>query len=162
MPHQPGPPPGTRFFARLDRFHCECPACGALLVAHKDGRIDRSHSAFKRSRATAYNPITSVLWCYRCRRSFGCGLILWSFRSGGSGRKIPADHRPTRRQLHDLQRGAYGIWALEIKRSGEELNVAIDQECSCPQPDGWDPICPVHSWERHKAEQEEAFKEEKE
>ena len=154
MPHQPSPPPGTRFFARLDQFHCECPACGAMILARKDGRIAQSHSAFKRRRGTLYNPITSVVYCPGCRRAFGCGLILWPLNAHSGARKIPADHKPTRRQLSNLQQSAYGIWGLEIKKSGAELNIAVDQECTCPEPDGWDPICPVHSWARAKAEQE--------
>lgn len=155
MPHQLSPPPGTRFFARLDKFHCECPACGTLIIAHKDGGLNRDRRAFTRRRLTQYNPITSTLYCHHCRRAFGVGLILWPLSRGGGAKRIPEDHRPTRRQIHDLAQSAYGLWAREVKRAGESLNVAIDQECICPQPDGWAPSCPVHPpWQPEPEEEE--------
>lgn len=147
MPHVPTAPPGTRFFARVDRFHCECPSCGALIIAHKDGTIGREHSALKRRRATQYNPITSQLTCPECRRTYGVGLLLWPLQKGIRKTNLPADHQPTRRQLRQLAQYAYGIWALDVKRQGDSLNLAIDQECTCPQLEGgWRPNCPVHGW----------------
>lgn len=38
MPHEPTAPPGIPIFARVDRFHCECPTCGALIVGDVDPR----------------------------------------------------------------------------------------------------------------------------
>jgi len=149
MPHSPTAPAGTRFFARIDKFHCECPACGALIIAHKDGAIGMQHSSFKRRRATQYNPMTSVLYCPKCRTAFGIGLLAWPIRSGSGKHRIPADHQPTRRELRQLAQYAYGIWADEIKKQGDSLNIAIDQECTCPQGEGgWAPACPVHGWDQ--------------
>lgn len=143
MPHVPKSPDGTRFFARVDRFHCECPACGTMIVAHKDGRLGVEHSAYKRRRATQYNPIAAQLTCPGCRRVFGVGLILWPLQRGGRRATVPADHQPTRRELRALAGQAYGIWATEVKRQGAALNLAIDAECKCP-PGGWRGDCPVH------------------
>lgn len=157
MPHRPSAPPGIRFFARLDRFHCECPACGQLIVAHKDARAPEPTrksrtAAFKRSRYTQYNPITSILTCPACRLSFGVGLLLWPLARGRRRARIPADHQPTRRQLRQLAQYSYGIWGEEVKQQGDELNIAIDQECTCPQLEGgWRESCPVHGWEAFKA-----------
>lgn len=145
MPHVPSAPPGTRFFGRIDRFHCECPACGQIIVAAKDPGEVGPKLARLRRKQTAYNPITSVLYCPSCRMAFGVGLLLWPLRRGASPARIPADHRPTRRQLRELASKSYGIWTEEIKRQGDELNLAIDQECSCPE-EGWHAGCPVHGW----------------
>jgi hypothetical protein len=154
MPHQPTAPPGTRFFARVDRFHCECPSCGALIVAAKDPRLEATSPRLKRRRGTTYNPISSVLHCWSCRTTFGVGLLLWPLGRGGRKHRIPADHQPTRRQLRELAQYSCGIWAAEIKRQGDSLNVAIDQECTCTPP-GWSPGCPVHGWEAFMDSQNE-------
>lgn len=146
MPHAPSAPPGTRFFARVDRFHCECPACGQLIVAHKDKNVQHLTAGRKR-RGTMYNPISSTLYCPRCRAAYGVGLLLWPLRRGGGKRTVPADHQPTRRQLRELSQYSYGIWTTEIKAQGDELNIAIDQECSCPVL-GWRESCPVHGWKQ--------------
>lgn len=156
MPHVPEAPAGSRFFARIDRFHCECPACGALIVAHKDPSVRTSSPAMTKRRRTLYNPIMSIVTCPSCRRAFGVGLMLWSLGRGGPGRRVPADHQPTRRQLRELASYSYGVWAAEIKRQGDELNIAIDQECCCPRSEGgWAPRCPVHGWEQVKRQQAE-------
>jgi hypothetical protein len=147
MPHTPTAPPGTRFFGRIDRFHCECPSCGTIIVAHKDTTISSQHRAFKQRRATQYNPITSVVYCPGCRRSFGVGLVLWPYRRGPH-QAIPADHQPTRREMRQLAQYSYGLWGLEIKKQGDELNIAIDEECCCPRTEGgYAMACPVHGWE---------------
>jgi rubredoxin len=143
MPHVPSSPPGTRFFARIDRFHCECPACGQLIVAHKDYAKRITDSAFKRRRATVYNPIASQLTCPGCHRIFGVGLVLWPLRRGGRRKDIPADHQPTLREIRALAGQAYGIWTTEAKRQGDAINLAIDAECICP-PGGWRGDCLVH------------------
>lgn len=152
MPHQPTAPAGTRFFARLDRFHCECPACGAMIVASKDPRLTPTHLRRTKRRMTTYNPIASVVVCPSCRKSFGVGLLLWPLSRGGRKALVPEDHQPTRRQLRDLSAYSYGIWAAEIKQQGDSLNVAIDAECLCPQDlGGWRPDCPVHGSAEYRA-----------
>lgn len=146
MPHVPNAPSGVRFFGRIDRFHCECPACGQIIVAAKDPQEKGPKLARLRRKLTTYNPITSVLYCPHCRLSFGVGLVLWPLRRGASGARLPADHQPTRRQMRELAAKSYGIWAEELKRQGDELNIAIDGECTCPET-GSSPSCPVHGWE---------------
>ena len=127
-----------------------------MIIAHRDPSLAPRHSALKRRRATQYNPITSILVCPVCRRSYGVGLVLWSLSRGGTGREIPADHNPTRRELAQLGLyGAYSLWGREVKRQGDELNLAIDAECSCPRRRrGWDEHCPIHGWADYAGEDE--------
>lgn len=153
MPHVPKMPPGTRFFARIDRFHCECPSCGSLIVAAKDPGEKGRNLARLRRKLTTYNPITAVLYCPHCRKSYGVGLVLWPMHRGSSPTRIPTDHQPTRRQMRELATKSYGIWTEEIKRQGDELNLAIDEPCSCPA-EGWHAGCPVHGWKARAAREE--------
>ena len=148
MPHQPTAPPGSRFFGRIDKFHCECPNCGQLIVAAKDPKLESHSPRLKRRRGTLYNPISSTLYCPGCRMGFGVGLLLWPLGRSGRKHAIPSDHKPTRRQLRDLAQYSYGIWTAEIKRQGDTLNIAVDQECSCPEG-GWREHCPVHGWAQY-------------
>ena len=157
MPHTPTAPSGTRFFGRIDSFHCECPACGQIIVAHKDQRLQTPLLLKQRHRQTQYNPLTAVLYCPSCTRAFGVGLLLWPIKRGDPTRRIPADHRPTRRQMRQLAQYAYGIWVQEPIRQGDDLNIAIDQECICPRKvGGWAPACPVHGWAEDLRQQEAA------
>jgi hypothetical protein len=154
MPHQPTAPPGIPFFARIDRFHCECPNCTTMIVAHKDPTLSGAILERLKHGRTLYNPISSVLCCPKCRRTFGVGLLLWSIAPGGQRGFAPADHQPTRRQLAALAKYSYGIWVAEPKRQGEPFNVAVDGECTCPrEAGGWRPSCPVHGWEAFEAGQ---------
>jgi hypothetical protein len=148
MPHVPHLPPSTRFFGRIDRFHCECPSCGQLIVAHKDPRILGALPPGISRRRTTYNPISSVLYCPGCGMAFGVGLLLWPLRRGGGKHTVPADQQPTRRQQRELSQYMYGVWMAEARRQGSALNLAIDEDCTCPREEGgWRPGCPVHGWE---------------
>lgn len=148
MPHAPATPPGTRLFARLDRFHCECPQCGTLLIASKDPKKASGYRAVGHRAATQYNPLTSRLTCSNCRRVWGVGLVLWPVRQGRSSSTIPEDHRPTRKQLAQLRQYTVGIAPDQDICQGDPLNLAIDGECTCPDVEGgWRRSCPVHGWE---------------
>jgi hypothetical protein len=158
MPHQPTSPPGTPFFGRIDKFHCECPNCATLIVAHKDPSLKTATLTRLKHGRTLYNPISSTLTCPQCRKTFGVGLLLWPIAPGGQRGPIPSDHQPTRRQLVELAKYSYGIWAAEPRRQGEPFNVAVDGECTCP-PRGWRPSCPVHGWDAFEAGQKALDKE---
>lgn len=178
MPQQPTAPLGIRFFARLDRFHCECPSCTALIVADLDPRRSRQRDILaqratrrrhkpgetSRQRVTAdsahpYNPFTAVLTCPSCGRVWQAGLLLWSLPSGTrTPWQAPPDTKPTRRQLAQLRAYAGGRWPWQAKRSGEEINVAVVAECLCPPPDGWAPHCPVHGSDFVLSGQAERYK----
>jgi len=156
MAHIPIAPPGIRFFGRVDRFHCECPACGHLIMADKEGT--HTHIAPRRRQRTQYNPITARVSCPSCRRTFGVGLLLWSLK-GGSKHAIPADQIPTTEQARQMaQYGAVARWPAEVRRQGEALNRVIDSGCTCPQLEGgWRPTCPVHGWEAMRQTHPELF-----
>ena len=160
MPHEPTAPAGVRFFARIDRFHCECPSCGALVVGDLDPR--RSHqrdllaaraNKTRRTQTTRekarhnpdhpYNPFTQVLTCPLCGKSYGVGLLLWSFTKA-PGHHPPSDTQPSRRELAQLRQYAESRWPWQAKRSGEEVNVYVEPECPCVALDRRDPACPIH------------------
>jgi hypothetical protein len=155
MPQQLEAPPGVRFFARIDRFHCECPSCAGMIVADLDPRRSRERDilakrATSRERARAdsthpYNPFSCVLRCPWCRRTFMVGLLLWSVAEGAHvDRRQPPDTKPTRRQLAQLRAYADGRWPVATRRAGDAVNIAVVVECTCPPPDGWAPACPIH------------------
>lgn len=146
MPHEPTAPEGIRFFGRIDKFHCECPCCGCIIVARGDMKLRDQRAAAMHRREFTYNPITSLLYCPRCRRGFGVGLLLWSMSPGGV-KKVPADQQPTLEQLYALRQYNVAIWGRRIRRSGDELNVVVDGECICPRAKGgFSQRCPVHGW----------------
>ena len=156
MPQQLTAPPATRFFARIDRFHCECPNCANLIVGDLDPQRSRERDILakratlrprghRRIGAHPYNPYSCVLTCPWCRHKFMVGLLLWSVPGGSHiDRRQPPDTKPTRRQLAQLRAYAHGWWAEQLLRTGGHVNVAVVAECTCPPPDGWAPACPVH------------------
>lgn len=147
MPFQPLAPRGPRCFARIDRFHCECPNCGQLIVAAMDaetlGRVPQALRRRKR-RTTLYNPITGKLTCHACRMVFGVGLLLWPMAPGGGNPyTLPEDWEPKRRHLTALRAYLEGVWPEEAKRPGEARNVVVTQPCPCTGGVVV-PSCPVH------------------
>lgn len=152
MPRPPRLPaePGGRFFARVDRFVCECPACGQLIHAYFDQKrqvVGRGRKP-QRARAVVYNPITSRLTCPWCRRTWGVGLILYPLAPRRASRQ-PRDQRPSLAQLLELRRRG-GAWLGRSEITGaDEVNQAITSECSCPEDlvGGLDMACPIHGWQ---------------
>ena len=144
-------PPGSRFFARVDQFHCECPHCGVILLA-KGTKEQRKVSAQPRIRhsqqRSAYNPLTSTLRCPSCGHVYQVGIILWPVGRGpwSKDRRIPQDQKPTRDQMRQLRQRMVGWIAEQQKAKGEEVNVYITAECGCPLG-GWAPGCAIHGWD---------------
>jgi hypothetical protein len=152
-PRVPRVPPDTlRFFARIDRFTCECPRCGQIIQAHFDraiGQIRREQAENKRPARglrMTYNPLSSRLTCPQCRRTFGVGLLLYPVHPRATGRQ-PVDTRPTYQQLMDIRQQAGGFFVHQPKRGADPVNLAVEAECSCP-PRGRRSDCPIHGWEQ--------------
>jgi hypothetical protein len=156
--HRPTNPWPDRFFARLDRFECECPNCGKLIFSDQDERslptrlktpgmkrgAARQHPYNKAVWKLTWNPFTQRLRCPWCRNSFVAGLLLYPMKLGGP-RPVtpPPDTTPTKRQLLELRRRASGWFASADYHRGDEVNLVIDAECICPEHE-WAPRCPVH------------------
>jgi len=156
MPRPDHAPDGVRFFARVDRFVCECPACGHLIHAYFDhpAKVRRQEAQRKRPSAPrrhVYNPLTSRVCCPLCRRIWAVGLILYPVARRAPS-KQPTDQKPTYRQLLALRQYAGGILAEQVRQGDDAVNVAICADCTCPDSYGaWAPACPIHGWERTKA-----------
>jgi hypothetical protein len=135
-PPRDWPYPFTRLYGQITAGRMTCPECSNLIV-WGGGR--------KGSRAE-FNPLTSILTCRQCQRSFQVGLLLWSVRPGP--RRRPRDHRPTLREQAQLLARAGGFWAdeQEKKRSDEPANRYIRGECCC-DPLPWRAECPIHGSE---------------
>ena len=166
MPHQPTAPPGISIFARIDRFHCECPTCGALVVAEVDPRRSRKRDILaqranleapqpgRRRRQTArafaranrlhpYNAYLQTLTCPYCERVYVAGLLLWTLQPGSWVKRPPADAIPTRRHLAQLRAHAESKWPWQMTRFGEPTNVYVTEPCRC-ESNKRDPACPIH------------------
>lgn len=167
MPHVPSMPPAVRFFARLERFECECPSCGQLIFSRFDDRrapkrlhkISQRRSEAKRdphSRAVedlVWNPHSHRLACPKCHKAFIVGLVAYSTRHGmWRLRTAPPDTVPTAKQYQEIRQryaaarllaGGYWMRRPQLTRA-ESVNLAIDQPCICP-PEGV-PLssCPIH------------------
>lgn len=158
MPRQPKAPNLVgRVFARVDKFHTECPRCGEIIMAQFSGRahaqqqiatLARQGSLAQRAQARAYNPITSVLRCPYCHAVYMVGLLIWPVRLGRQEPRVPADQRPTKAQALRLRQYAKGFVAAQQIARGDAVNVYVTAECTCPVAEGgWTPSCPVHGWE---------------
>lgn len=160
MPHLSATPATTRFFARLDRFECECPSCGHLLFTSMDDRslpvrlqgVSARRSAAGRTprnssvRKMVWNPLTQRLRCPYCRQVFVAGLVLHPLASGAHiPTDPPPDVVPTRRQLAAMRRNAGGWWAEKQRQHEEEVNWAIAHPCTCPDR-GTSKHCAVHGY----------------
>jgi len=162
MPHNHAMIPADRFFARLDKFVCECPSCGELLCAEEErhGR-KRSLRTMSQRRSDArenpgvpaiwtlrWNPYTQRLWCPWCRNSFVAGLMLYPMKLGGPRpTSAPPDTIPTKRQLLALRRQAGGFFAEQVFHRGDEVNLVIDADCTCPEGE-YNPRCLIHAVQR--------------
>ena len=159
MPHVPKMPPATRFFARLDRFSCECPACGKVIYTGRGitGQPRRLEAVYK-ARANAagklrnrsvwklqWNPITQRLVCPYCTTPFTAGLVLYTVPPGAyRSLTPPPDTIPTPHQRAELRRLAGGYFGKDPHKQTAEVNLVIDDPCTCSEVTGWSPSCPVH------------------
>lgn len=156
--------PATRFFARVDRFTCECPACGFVIAVglqEAPGLARRAQTRRltgrkgvrvtpKKARQQVWNPLTSRVSCSKCGRTWAVGLVLYPVAERVISRQ-PLDTKPTWRQLLDIRQRAQGFLAEEAIRGNQEVNLAAVLECVCPEGlGGWAPACPVHGDERLK------------
>ena len=158
MPKLSSAPPGTRIFGRLERFHLECPTCGLIVFANtapqmtfmREARGVRSKLRRRGFRKGApFNALSSRLRCPSCEKEYAVGLILYPVGRSGNRTlpKAPADHKPDARQLAELRTQTTALWASEDykRKMGDELNVFVTAECTCPEaPGGWAPRCPIH------------------
>jgi hypothetical protein len=153
MPRSPRLDAAGRFFARLDRFVCECPRCGHLIHAYFDQpagsvRKDLRQGIPLRGRERTYNPLTSRLTCPACRKTWAAGLLLYPVARRKAARQ-PADQKPTEAQLLQLRQYAGGFLAAQVIAGNDAVNVAVTADCTCPEgKGGWAPACPVHGWAR--------------
>lgn len=157
MPHARTSPPADRFFARLDRFECECPHCGKLIYSAMDRRAhtvrmqalrrrqkDRLSPRSRRLRHAVWNPCTQRLACPWCGKVYVAGLLLYPGPSSPrQPLEPPPDVVPTAREIAVSRLKAGGWYASQRYERGGEVNVAVESPCSCPLK-GWSATCPVH------------------
>lgn len=159
MPYVSCTPSADRFFARLEKFECECPNCGRLIFAsldrkdlpsrlqstahlRRDGRMT-PHS--KRIWNLVWNPYTQRLACPWCHKAFMAGLLLFPV-APRIHRQLdpPPDVDPTAREWAEIRRKASGWYARELHaREDQHVNRMVTSPCSCPER-GWVVTCPVH------------------
>lgn len=142
----PNPAPvGPWLFARVDRFHVECPNCLTIIVSDVDPkRATRIYKRGKRltgrqARATAnpfhpYNPYLQQLRCPTCERIYFVGLLLWQPRANTrSLNKPPLDTVPTPQQRAQLRQLARSTFGRQRKRAGDPVNVHTELEDDLPE-----------------------------
>jgi len=165
MPRVSAMPPSSRFWARLDRFECECPSCGQVMTPGTDDRrapkrlatIGRRRGAArhnpKRSSVDAlvWNPYSQRVKCMYCHCCFHAGLVLYPVRNGMYRIRVPPeDTVPDKRQALELRRAQGGGWYAvqphirDARRVlANSVNVYVDQGCTCPMF-GYSGTCPIH------------------
>ena len=161
MPHVPQLPPTDRFFARLDKFEMECPACGqvfpswqvgreAPLMASSRTRAQLRHQAKvspagKTVRKMVFNPLTQRVECPSCHSVYVLGILAYSI---GCGRRSaipePPDTVPTAHERAALRRRAGGWWLNRIYQREQEVNIVVEPGCLCPLYGADSAACPVH------------------
>jgi hypothetical protein len=153
--------PADRFFARVDKFECECPSCGRLLFSTerppKASRLQsrgRQRGDIRETPRTAsvwdlvWNPLSQRLRCPWCGIVYLIGLVAFPVKHGARRPlKAPPDTIPDKRQLLELRRRTGGWWAKAHYAEGQEVNLVVDEPCICP-PNGWAVACPIHGVER--------------
>jgi hypothetical protein len=158
MPHARTTPPHDRFFARIDRFECECPHCGKLIFAVMDQRNSMiRNSALSKRQArgrllpsnprlldSVWNPVSQRLKCPNCEHTYMVGLLVYPVLTG-TRRMLdpPPDVVPTAREIAACRQRAGGYYATKTYQRGAPVNVSLSSTCSCP-PKGWLGSCPVH------------------
>jgi hypothetical protein len=138
MPRVPDLPKHLRFFARLEKFHCECPKCGRVISTFT--KRSKSQQPF-----AVWNPITGRLRCPYCNTQYGTGLLLYpvATRKPGVHEHRPYDWTPTWQQLRELRALSPGRYVIgEAERSGDFRNLVVEAECQCEADQRWE--CPLH------------------
>lgn len=157
MPYTRTAPPADRFFARLDKFECECPNCGKLIYSAMDRRAHtvRQQTLSKRQAVrlaptsrrlydSVWNPCSQRLKCPSCGAAYMAGLLLHPVpRSQQRLVDPPPDVIPTARELAVSRQKAQGWHTAARYVAGEHVNVVVVTPCSCPLK-GWVVSCAVH------------------
>jgi len=72
------------------------------------------------------------------------GLVAFPVKHGARRPlNAPPDTIPDKQQLLELRQRAGGWWANQAYENGGEVNLAVDEPCTC-KPGGWDTGCAVH------------------
>jgi len=160
MPRTTAFPPASRFFARLDRFECECPNCGQVISTDDNTGMPRRLYTLSGRRSAAkimphnqsvqlmvWNALTQRLRCPHCKVVYMAGLLLYSIKPGTHPPVgAPFDAIPTARQRVEMRRKSAGGWWAEQLHE-DEVNLAVEALCTCPDR-GTSRFCPVHGWEQ--------------
>jgi hypothetical protein len=154
MPRIPRMLPADRIWAHLDRFECECPACGTLIGTARlpkgiESTTRRKSRAIERPRSQrvwdlTWNPVTQRLRCPSCRTAYTAGLVLYSLKPGA--RRIleaPPDTVAGPRERAALRQKAGGFRLHQARSQNDPVNLVVTEGCSCPA--GRIALdCPVH------------------
>jgi FtsZ-binding cell division protein ZapB len=164
VPRVPTLPEGAlRIFARVDRFHCECPCCGELLraafgtasigqIRRAEAKHHRHHtrkSSTLKAAVAMYNPLTQRLKCPRCYRTWGVGLLLYPVAERLQPQQ-PYDTKPTWAQLLALRQTSTIAFMVDKPLSGStSVNILVEGACTCEgrRFGRADPRCPIHGTE---------------
>lgn len=90
-----------RFFARVQAFDLECPACGRVEQV-------RPSTGGKPGKAQTYDPGRARWRCRGCQRVYVIGLIAWT--AGKAAPIPPADQVPGPRELAQMREEGWGWW----------------------------------------------------
>lgn len=97
----------TRFFARLESFSLECPACGDVYV------IRQGATRKKGAKSDAWDSITGRFTCTNkeCGRHYVLGILAWPIIAAPRvATATPEDQVPGPRQLTQLRKEGGGWW----------------------------------------------------
>ena len=99
----------TRFFARLQSFDMECPACGKVFIIRKETNLPR-----QRRGIAPWDPTTARFRCAGCERPYILGIVAWPIaKVPHVGTATPRDQVPHPRQLAELRREGAGWWMAD-------------------------------------------------
>jgi rubredoxin len=151
-------PGSLRFFARIDRFTCECPRCAQVIQVSFDRvsflRRDAAKGSKKWQRSggfVGFNPLTQQLICPRCKRTFGVGLLMYPVKPYNIPTQ-PYDTRPTWEQLNAIRQMAGGYFERHNPIvAADAVNIAVRGICWCYVDEETGGVvyietCPVHGW----------------
>ena len=133
MPRVPTLPDHLRFFARIEKFHMECPKCAGMIFSHTSSR----------RRTLGFNSLTGRVTCSGCRFLMALGLLAYPVTRDVVGYRRPADQKPTWGELLQLRELYGGHYIAEAKRPSDHLNLYVEAECRC-EPDDRGRPCPIH------------------
>lgn len=134
MPRVQTIPDHLRFFARIDKFHMECPKCAGMIYSHTDSK----------RKTLGYNFLTGRVRCPYCRFIFALGIVAYpAIAHVRTGYQRPPDQKPTWGELLQLRGLLGGHYIAAAKRPDDHLNLYVETECRC-QPDDRGYPCPIH------------------